>query len=219
MGCILKNIEKSSILKRSVLREEIRSYIIDAIMRGKYTMGERLIETQIAKELGVSQAPVREAIRDLEQMGMLKTIPYKGAYVKGYSLQDVKNAYEVRAELEGLGIRLAVKYMTEEELNDLESMYKKMLDSVSMQDVKEQVALDVEFHEMIIKASRNNVLEIAWRSISATYWTYYGMYKFDSETLVKRHQDIIRAFKQRDPELAEDYIRKHFLELKEKLVE
>jgi DNA-binding GntR family transcriptional regulator len=215
----LENEPKASRLKRSVLREEIRSYIVDAIMRGTYKRGDRLVETQIAKELGVSQAPVREAIRDLEQMGMLKTVPYKGAYVKGYSQQDVKNAYEVRAVLEGLAIRQAVQQMTETEINLLESIYNKMLSSLSTQDVQEQVALDVEFHELIIKASQNNVLMTAWRSISATYWTYFGMYTFDSETLVKRHQELIISFKNKNPEQAEQHIRNHFLELKEKLAD
>lgn len=215
----MENEPKASHLKRSVLREEIRSHIVDAILSGTYKRGERLVETQIAKKLGVSQAPVREAIRDLEQMGMLKTVPYKGAYVKGYSTEDVKNAYEVRAVLEGLAIRQAVQHMTEEEINQLESIYHKMLNSLSSQDVQEQVTLDVEFHELLIKASRNNVLVMAWRSISATYWTYFGMYTFDSETLVKRHEELIMAFRKRNPERAELYIRKHFLELKEKLAD
>lgn len=215
----MENKPNTSHLKRSVLREEIRSYIVDAIMRGTYKRGERLVETQIAKQLGVSQAPVREAIRDLEQMGMLKTVPFKGAFVKGYSQQDVKNAYEVRAVLEGLAIRQAVQHVTEEEINQLESIYLKMLNSLPSNDVQEQVALDVEFHELLIEASRNNVLVMAWRSISATYWTYFGMYTFDSETLVKRHEDLIMAFRKRNPERAELYIRNHFLELKEMLVE
>lgn len=210
--------EAQSCLKRSILREEIKSYIVNAVMRGNYKMGERLVETQIAKELGVSQAPVREAIRDLEQMGMLKTIPYKGAYLKGYSLQDVKGAYEVRAELEGLAIRLAINQITEEEINQLEGIYHQMQNSVTRGDVQKLVSLDVDFHEKIVKSSKNTVLETAWRSISATYWTYFGMYKFDSEDLVKRHKDIIAAFRQRDTKLAEEHIRKHFLELKEMLV-
>lgn len=215
----MENERNASRLKRSVLREEIRSYIVDAIMRGNYKRGERLVETQIAKKLGVSQAPVREAIRDLEQMGMLKTVPYKGAYVKGYSQQDVKNAYEVRAVLEGLAIRQAVRYMTEEEINQLEAIYFKMLNLLPTNDVQEQVALDVEFHELLIIASRNNVLVTAWRSISATYWTYFGMYTFDSETLVRRHEELIIAFRKRNPEQAELHIRNHFLELKEKLAD
>ena len=104
----MENEQKTPVIKRSVLREEIKTYLIDAIVKGTYKTGERLVETQIARDLGISQAPVREAFRDLEQIGILKTVPYKGAYVNGYSIKDLKNAYDVRAELEGLAIKLAV---------------------------------------------------------------------------------------------------------------
>lgn len=202
------------VIKRSVLREEIKSYLIDAIVRGSYKTGERLVETQIARDLGISQAPVREAFRDLEQIGILKSIPYKGAYVNGYSIQDLKNAYDVRAELEGLAIKMAVPQITDEQINELEDIYSKMQD---VTDLKEQVKLDVEFHEFIVKASQNNILERAWKSVSVAHWTYYGIYNFAKLDLIKRHELIIEAFRQRNVQKAIDLMRKHFLELKDQL--
>lgn len=205
--------QKTPLIKRSVLREEIKSYLIDAIVRGVYKTGERLVETQIARDLGISQAPVREAFRDLEQIGILSSIPYKGAYVNGYSIQDLKNAYEVRAELEGLAIRLAVPQITDEQIKELEDIYAQMR---NVADLQEQVALDVQFHETIVNASGNNILERAWRSVSVANWTFYGIYNFKVD-LVQRHELIIDAFRTRDVERASELMRKHFLELIDQL--
>lgn len=211
----MENEQKTPVIKRSVLREEIKSYLIDAIVRGTYKTGERLVETQIARELGISQAPVREAFRDLEQIGILKTIPYKGAYVSGYSVQDLKNAYDVRAELEGLAIKVAIPQITDEQVDELESIYKKMK---TVKDLKKQVELDVQFHEYIVKASHNSILERAWKSVSVAHWTYYGIYNFDKIDLIERHDALVKAFRNRDAQKATDLIRKHFLELKDQLV-
>lgn len=213
----MENEAKIIFMKKRVLREDIKSYLIDAILRGVYKKDERLVETQIAKELGVSQAPVREAFRDLEQIGMLETVPFKGASVKGYSVQDVKNAYEVRAQLEGLAIRQAIKKMSDAEIEKLQSIYHKMMVASSTEDFREQVRLDVEFHEAIVKGSKNRILEIAWRSISAAHWTYFGIYKLDRSALVRRHESLLDALRNRDEHLATEYIQKHFLELKDML--
>jgi len=210
----LENEQKTHLIKRSVLREEIKTYLIDAIVRGAYTTGERLVETQIARDLGISQAPVREAFRDLEQIGILRTVPYKGAYVNGYSIQDLKNAYDVRAELEGLAITLAVPKITDEQIDELEDIYSQMK---TVTDLKKQVNLDVQFHEYIIKASHNSILERAWKSVSVAHWTYYGIYNFEKLDLVERHESIIKAFRNRDAKKATVLIKKHFLELKDQL--
>ncbi len=210
----MENEQKTHLIKRSVLREEIKTYLIDAIVRGAYTTGERLVETQIARDLGISQAPVREAFRDLEQIGILRTVPYKGAYVNGYSIQDLKNAYDVRAELEGLAITLAVPKITDEQIDELEDIYSQMK---TVTDLKKQVNLDVQFHEYIIKASHNSILERAWKSVSVAHWTYYGIYNFEKLDLVERHESIIKAFRNRDAKKATVLIKKHFLELKDQL--
>lgn len=210
----MDNEQKTPLIKRSVLREEIKTYLIDAIVKGTYKTGERLVETQIARDLGISQAPVREAFRDLEQIGILRTVPYKGAYVNGYSIQDLKNAYDVRAELEGLAIKLAVPQITDEQINELEDIYGQMK---TVTDLKKQVNLDVQFHEYIVKVSHNSILERAWKSVSVAHWTYYGIYNFHKIDLVERHESILQAFRDRDAPKATELIKKHFLELKDQL--
>jgi len=205
-------VEKMAI-KRIVMREEIKNYLIEAVVRGDYEIGERLVETQIARQLGTSQAPVREAFRDLEQMGILKSVPFKGAYVRGYTVEDLKDAYTVRAELEGLAIKLAISKISDEQIEELENIYEQMQNTV---DLNEQAKLDVKFHEFIVKASGNRILERAWKSISAAQWTYYGIYNFELN-LIKRHEAILEAFREKNADKAIEMMQKHFLELKDQL--
>lgn len=218
---MMQSSKRSSKIKRSVLREEIKAYLTDKIMRGEYKPNERLVETQIARELGVSQAPVREAFRDLELMGLLTTMPYKGAYVREFTVEDVKNCYDVRAELEGLAIRSATEYMTDSDIKRLEELYQQMLDAAKEGNLQKEISLDIEFHRTIVEASRNNILQKIWNEISIANWTYFGGYKNKSDrlNLVKRHEPILEALRQRDAQKCWELMRKHFIELKEMVEE
>ncbi len=95
--------EKKPIIGRVVLRDQIRNYLADAILNGEYSAGDRIVETRLAQQLGVSQGAVREALRELEWMGFLETQPFSGTYIKRMSVQDLIDLYPVRAALEALG--------------------------------------------------------------------------------------------------------------------
>ena len=207
-------VTESTNVKRSVLRENVKSFVIDSIMRGSYKVGQRLVETQVARDLHVSQAPVREAFRDLEQIGVLRTVPYKGAYVNGYSLKELKDAYDVRAELESLAIRQALPAITDQQIDVLVEIYNQMKQET---DIKAQVALDVKFHESIVDTSNNKILKSAWSAVSIACWTFYGFYNFSQINIVPRHELILNALRERDAQKADNYIRLHFHELKDYL--
>ena len=87
---------------RRVLREEIKEYLIDAIFSGDLHAGDRIVETAIARQLNVSQGPVREALRDLEMLGLVVSSPFRGTQVREISYQDLAEIYPIRAALEGL---------------------------------------------------------------------------------------------------------------------
>ena len=199
------------------MREEIKAHLTDMIMRGEYKPNERLVETQIARELGVSQAPVREAFRDLELMGLLVTKPYKGAYVREFTVEDVKQCYDVRAELEGLAIRSAIEFITDSDIERLEELYREMVEAAKEGNLQREISSDIEFHRTIVEMSRNNILQKIWDEISIANWTYFGGYrnKSDRLNLVKRHEPILEALRQRDAQRSSELMRKHFIELKE----
>lgn len=204
-------------IKKLVLREEIKNKLAEAIMGGEFKPGDRLIETQIAREYGVSQAPVREAIRDLEQMGLVVTEPYKGTYIREINTEDLKKVYEVRAELEGLAIRLAISRITPEGIAILEDIYHNMLKECDSGDLRTQILLDIKFHEVIIKYSGNDILEKSWSELCIPYWTFLGtsLYRDGNKELVTRHKPILEAIRKKDVDSAVKLIHQHFDELVE----
>lgn len=137
------------------LREIVLEALRDAMVSGVLEPGERLMEIQLAEEMGVSRTPVREAIRKLELEGFVVMIPRKGAYVAGVSYKDVKDVFEIRATLEGLAAGLAAEKITTEELEQLERVlhYEK-----EPQTLEEMVESDTDFHALLYKSSRNERL-------------------------------------------------------------
>ena len=139
------------------LRELVFESLREAILVGRLIPGERLMEVQLADEMGVSRTPVREAIRKLELEGFVVMIPRKGAYVAGLTLKDITDLFEVRAALEGMAAGLAAERITEEELEQLE---RAILEESQTHDdnISAYVDQDTVFHEIIYQASRNRQL-------------------------------------------------------------
>ena len=104
-----------------VVFENLRS----AILEGKLKSGQRLMEVQLAEQLGVSRTPVREAIRKLELEGLVVMLPRKGAYVANISVKDLMDVLEIRASLEGLGASLAAERRNDEDIKNLEEVFKR----------------------------------------------------------------------------------------------
>ncbi|UWG97722.1 GntR family transcriptional regulator [Dehalobacter sp. DCM] len=137
------------------LREIVLEALREAIVGGVLEPGERLMEIQLAEEMGVSRTPVREAIRKLELEGFVVMVPRRGAYVAGVSHKDVKDVFEIREALEGLAAGLAAEKITDEEIEELERVlhYEKEPDSLEV-----LVQSDIDFHALLYKASRNERL-------------------------------------------------------------
>ena len=140
---------------RDVVFENLRS----AILEGKLKSGQRLMEVQLAEQLGVSRTPVREAIRKLELEGLVVMLPRKGAYVANISVKDLMDVLEIRASLEGLGASLAAERRTEEDIKNLEEIEEEFEQAVITQDIDMLLKKDIEFHECIFKAANNKKLE------------------------------------------------------------
>ena len=113
-------------IRRRVLREEIREQIIDDILSGRLAPGTRIVETQLAKQFGVSQAPVREALRDLALFGFVVCSPFRSTYVREISTEDLVKSYPVRAALESVAAREAATLIDDETLAQLEDLIAAM---------------------------------------------------------------------------------------------
>jgi DNA-binding GntR family transcriptional regulator len=203
------------------LRDVVFEHLRNAILSGGLKPGERLMEVQLAEQLGVSRTPVREAIRKLELEGLVIMVARKGAYVADVSIKDILDVLEVRSVLEGLAASLAAERMTEEELEELELIsyhFKKYIESG---DVDGMIEKDREFHDRIFRSTRNpKLIQIAQglqEQVHRFRMTYFAEYN-KSKTLLSEHQAILEAISDRDATKAQQLAQHHIEEMENTLV-
>jgi DNA-binding GntR family transcriptional regulator len=214
-----RELGKASSLDRTVLRDQIREYLIAAILNGDYSEGARIVETRVAHQLGVSQGAVREALRELELLGFLESEPYSGTYVKKHTIDDLMEIYPVRAALEALGARLALPHLSDKQIDQLEELVDEMVRLSEADDARGMVERNFEFHKMIINASENSMLIRSWSLFQFSYWTTVTTTELRSQLvdLAKRHYSIIEALRSRDSERAAQALHEHIMELRDML--
>ncbi len=208
-------------LLRSSLRERIKDVMLQRIVAGVYEPGSRLVETRIAQELGVSQASVREALRDLEHIGCVIYEPYRGCSVRSFSTDELLEAFPVRAALEALAARLAAERMDAEELRDLRERYDAMMVAARADDAHEQSQIDAAFHAAIARGARNATLERQWSFLEPYSRTYLTVSQpgLDLIALSERHVPILEALRVRDGEAAAAAMHQHLMDAAELLKE
>jgi DNA-binding GntR family transcriptional regulator len=206
---------------RSNLRAQIKDVILQRIVAGEYPPGARLVETRIAQELGVSQAPVREALRDLEQLGCIVHEPFRGCSVRAFSAEELLEAFPVRAALEALAARLAAERMTEDELLRLAELLETMRDAARRGDAHDQSQANASFHATIVRAARNATLERQWSFLEPFSRTYLTVSQpgLDLLALSERHVPILDALRARDGEAAAEAMHNHLMDAAELLKE
>jgi DNA-binding GntR family transcriptional regulator len=204
---------------RSNLREQIKDVILQRILDGDYEPGARLVETRIAQELGVSQAPVREALRDLEQLGCIVHEPFRGCSVRAFSAQELIEAFPVRAALEALAARLAAERITEGELLQLADLLETMRAAAAHGDAHGQSQANGAFHATIVRAARNATLERQWSFLEPFSRTYISVSQpgLDLRALSDRHIPILDALRARDGDRAAEAMHKHLMDAAELL--
>lgn len=206
--------KQTSPVTREVLSDGVRDRILTWIVEGEVEPGSRIIETRVARELGVSQAPVREALRDLAILGFVEMEPHKGARVRNPTQQELIDAIEVRAELEALGARLAAVRRTEQCLGDLEELYTATVDAAARGDAREQALTNIRFHAKVIAAAHNPILQRQWSMLEPFSRTYITAISPGADLLwlSQRHEPILSAIRDQDPGLAEVLSRTHATE-------
>ncbi len=151
-------------LPRQTLSRMIRDQLVRRIVSGELAPGERLVETRIAEDYGTSQAPVREALRELEAIGMVETRPRRGTFVRHFIQQTLRESYVVRAALEEAATRLAIPAGTLPEA-DLRADVEAMRTAAARDDMQAVGAASVSFHRHVIDAAGNELLKRAWESL------------------------------------------------------
>jgi DNA-binding GntR family transcriptional regulator len=208
-------VSENGALGRVVLGDQVKEYVIEAIMSGEFQPGDRVVASSLARRLGVSQAPVREAIRDLVLLGFLENEAFKGTSVRSFSPKELYEVYTVRAALESLAARLAAERLTPGDVQALQDTLEQMIQAAQQQDEAGMVRLDNRFHETILQISDNQLLYQLWQTLQFGYWTIVTARSssYDLEELARRHEALLEALATKDPHKAAEAMQHHIEDL------
>lgn len=199
-------MHKLEIQDNNSLRANVFKELEQAILNGSFAPGDSLIEQRLSAELGVSRTPVREALRQLELEGLVKTVPNKGAVVIGVSTKDILDIYSIRMKIESLAARWAATNITDEELAALREVVELQTFYVSRGDAMQVWNLDTRFHEIIFEACRSRPLR---HTLSNFHHYIQKARELSFKTAgrarlsVEEHRAILEAIAAHDPDEAE----------------
>jgi DNA-binding GntR family transcriptional regulator len=206
-------------LTRSVLADQVKERLLEGILDGSYPPDSRIVETAVAKEFGTSQAPVREALRGLEALGLVEITPFRGARVRRLDSEELLEAYVVRSTIEVLGARLAMANLTDGDITALQAIGKDMRRAAAAGDGRALAIIDASLHEKIMQLSGNRTLLRVWRSLeplSRTYITLVGP-SSDPNWTAALHDPMLEAIDRRDADGLVHAIETHFDEVRDRL--
>ena len=194
------------------LRDVVFHALRKAILTGKLKPGERLMEIHLAKQLGVSRTPVREAIHKLELEGLATMIPRRGAQVAQISEKGLKDVLELRRALDVFCAQIACERMTPEEEKELRETCKAFEEATRTKDTTVIAKADVAFHDVIINSTRNERLITTINNLAEQIYRYRFEYIKDKnghQKLVEEHRRICDAIVNGDIEAATNEISAH----------
>jgi len=197
---------------RTTYADKVISTLRTAILRGTLPAGRRLREPELARELGVSRTPVREALRALEQEGLLQRMPGRGIVVVEITAEDVEEIYTMKAVLEGMAVRLACQRASEKELARLHRFIDDMQVLAERDEIGPYAAMSREFHAALIRAARSRRLAEIYRLVDMPIQrlrVFALSQPGRPRDSVREHRAILEAIARRDAETAEALIRTH----------
>jgi len=205
-------------LDQGFIYESIRRAILD----GRYEPGDRLVESQLAAELGVSRTRIREALSRLETERLIASLPTRGHVVRRLGRRDMEELYELRLELEGYAARTAAETITLRELDELRAIHTRMVEiervntdgsrSAKLEKIRRVTDVNNEFHRLIQQASRNRRLEGILRTVVERPLVFQSFYWYSDSELAEslaEHEGILKALNERNGALAEALMKQH----------
>jgi DNA-binding GntR family transcriptional regulator len=197
-------------VNRAVFREQIKDLLVQRILEGHYDPGQRLIELRIAEELGVSQGPVREALRELEILRLVESEPFRGARVRALRADEITESYPVRAALEELAAKLAAAWLAGRAA-PLRAEIDAMRAAAGDRDLRAFVRHDVAFHRVFVEASANRTLVDVWESLHVDLRTRFTLIQRleDLAEVAESHAPVMEALDAGEAELAGRLVREH----------
>jgi len=216
-------IEKQFSPQYSVpLVEQITEFLTNAIIEGKVESGQRLVENELQRRFGISRAPIRESFRILEKKGLVVIIPRKGTFIRKITPRDIEENYPIRAYLEGLAARLAIKNVTPENVEAMESALSKMGEAARKNDFKSYHKDHLEYHETFINASKNDTLIGILENLRRQTILFRFSYLYFQESFeytIRVHREILDLFIKKEADRLEGLVKEHILTALDKFLQ
>ena len=196
-------------LQREKLSNQIYAVLKDMIADHRFQPGARLNIESIARELDVSRTPVWEAVRRLEQEGLIENIPNRGVFMSSLTAEKALDLYAVREILEGMAARLAATRIDDGALEAMAQCILKQREVIENQDILAYSKLDFAFHATVYDACGNEWLKELLETIKNKMRPLTLHMHPDFSTLIDQHAILLHALQERDPEKAEEAFRRH----------
>lgn len=198
-------------LTRAMLGQQIREILLERIFKGELQPGDRIVELQLANELGTSQAPVREALRELQSLGFVEHQPYRGTRVRRITERELAEIFPVRAALEELAAQEAASRLNGR-VEELEREFGAMRAAAGRKDLQDLAGHDARFHRLIVEAAENKVLLDLWKTLRVEARVVVTALKtdIDLDELAEMHRPLLEALAEGSPEKAGRALRYHF---------
>jgi DNA-binding GntR family transcriptional regulator len=196
------------------LRDQVANNIRRAIDAGALRPGERLVEAEIATQMGTSRAPVREAIRLLEQEGLVTNVPRRGSFVVELDRKDIEEIFSLRSVIEVLAVREAIPRLTAEDLEGLEDLIEEMVSAAEERDMTRLVDSDLEFHQRLVYIADHSRLLDVWQRMYTQLRLFLAMKDqlYDNpRDVADTHIPLLEALRSGDIETAHQVINSHII--------
>ncbi|MGB0098946.1 MAG: GntR family transcriptional regulator [Nocardioides sp.] len=200
-----------STISGELLSTSVKKLLLDRIMSGYYKPGERIVELQLSKELGTSQSPVREALRDLAAIGIVTIHSRRGARVRLPTSKELSDISLVRSEIDALAARVASPLVDEDTLGQLREAYADMQRHHAEGNHVALTQADAQFHRLIVMSSANQAIQHVFDQLEPFARTFITLTlpRADVQSIIGEHKLILDALESRDAALAAGCARAH----------
>lgn len=198
--------------QRHTLNQKVYQQLRRKLLRGDLAPDSQLDERQLAEELGVSRTPLREAISQLVKEGIVEHRPYRGNFVRTFTAKQVNDLYEVRKALESLAMRLAIRKLSQEHLEEIRTILDQVQEALDRGDIAAYTEADRRFHQAILQITGNETLVESLNRLAAQIQMVRILANRDPEVVERTAQErprILAALEARDADTAARLMEEH----------
>jgi len=209
-------------IQRTTYKDHVIKYTYDGLRENRFRAGERILESHLAKELGISRAPIREALADMVSAGLLEYRPQVGNFVAALSPKEIIDSYVARGVLEGFAVSQGIDNFSDDDLARLEEMAHKMALFAQQGQRKALIDIGQEFHEELFGRCTNAQIVLFTEQLSLKlHLLFYKHWAnvYTPDEIRDRHLEIITMVRRKDPVKLEQLIRQHYIDTGHKIVE